>query len=149
MMRFSLIEESDEKIGERFFKDEQIQLVESDKADLLLVTEKAVGNKLPVKKIQAKIALLPGDFCSDIYQNIHADCIITYGLSSKNSVTISSIDEDELLVSIQRELLNIADKVIEQQDFPVETIPELDAVQTLAVTAARLLFGFSVNRMVI
>ena len=46
--------------------------------------------------------------------------ILTYGLKQKATITISSIKEEKILISIQRAFKNLNEKIIEQKEVPVE-----------------------------
>lgn len=58
-------------------------------------------------QINAKIAIVYGDLGFKSYKKMKCGEIITYGMSSKNSVTPSSIADDTLLLSIQRSILKL------------------------------------------
>ena len=46
--------------------------------------------------------------------------ILTYGLKQKATITISSIKEEKILISIQRAFKNFKEKIIEQKEISVE-----------------------------
>ena len=46
--------------------------------------------------------------------------IITYGLKQKSTITTSSIEENQTIVSIQRSFKNMQGKVVERQEIPTE-----------------------------
>lgn len=46
--------------------------------------------------------------------------ILTYGLKQKSTITISSIKQEKILISIQRAFKNLNEKIIEQKEVPVE-----------------------------
>lgn len=72
--------------------------------DIALIIQ---GFNLENIKIFAEIVILCGDGDDLLLDNIFCEKIITYGLSSKNSVTISSHCDDEILLAIQREFYSI------------------------------------------
>ena len=52
------------------------------------------------------ILLLPGD--ANVPMSFDAGCVVTYGMSPKNTLTLSSIGEDtSALLALQRELLTV------------------------------------------
>lgn len=46
--------------------------------------------------------------------------ILTYGLKQKSTITISSVKQEKILISIQRAFKNLNEKIIEQKEVPVE-----------------------------
>ena len=46
--------------------------------------------------------------------------ILTYGVKQKSTITISSIKQEKILISIQRAFKNLNEKIIEQKEVPVE-----------------------------
>lgn len=45
--------------------------------------------------------------------------IITYGMNQKATVTASSIEDDEVLICVQRNMLNVDNRIIEMQEAKV------------------------------
>ena len=52
--------------------------------------------------------------------------ILTYGLKQKATITISSIKEEKILISIQRAFKNLNEKTIEPKEVPVELDVNID-----------------------
>ncbi len=52
-------------------------------------------------------------------ENYDADCVVTYGMSPKSSITLSSIGEDECVLAIQRELPTVGGMLMERQEIKV------------------------------
>lgn len=48
--------------------------------------------------------------------------ILTYGLKQKATITVSSMEKERAVISIQRAFKNLKEKVIEQQEIPVRLI---------------------------
>lgn len=55
----------------------------------------------------------------DILSNLNV-VVISFGFNQKSSVTASSVNEDNILVCIQRNMKDINDKTIEPQEIRVE-----------------------------
>jgi len=45
--------------------------------------------------------------------------VITYGMKSKSTITISSVEEDDMLMSIQRSIKTIKGNIIEPQEMKI------------------------------
>ncbi len=82
------------------------------------------------------ILLLPGDADADDFD---ADCVVTYGMSPKNTLTLSSIGEDACVVALQRELLTVSGDMLERQEFKVKSGMRPESL--LAVAGALLILG--------
>lgn len=54
----------------------------------------------------------------DIFKDINSK-ILTYGLKQKSTVTVSSLEEKQVIISIQRTFKNIKGKMISQQEIPI------------------------------
>ncbi len=86
--------------------------------------------------IRCGILLLPGDAVADDFE---AGCVVTYGMSPKNSITFSSIGEETCVLALQRELLTINGDVLERQELKIRS--EMKPDRLLAVAGALLLLG--------
>lgn len=71
---------------------------------------------------------------------------ISYGMSSKSSVTLSSIGKLSVL-SIQRELTTLNGKILEPQEIPVSNPLLLTEYQLMASMAALLIMDVSPNQL--
>lgn len=77
----------------------------------------------------SRILLLPGTSAA-LAGHHPADCVISYGTAEKDSVGLSSIEEERMLISIQRELLTILGGVVPRKEI---LIPMRHGVQPLAL----------------
>ena len=75
------------------------------------------------EQVEAELLLAPGD-CS--LAGFSAETVVTYGLSPRDSITLSSLTEPVLCV--QRALPLACGGVLEPQEFPM---PGVSALQTL------------------
>ena len=78
---------------------------------------------------------MPGDMEK---WDIEADMVISYGLSSKDTITLSSIDGDDCVVAVQRGFDTLKGDAVEPQEFPVHR-HGLAPEKTAAVTGAAIL----------
>ena len=56
---------------------------------------------------------------ADIKSNTKTNCI-SYGLNQKSTITISSIQEDKAILSIQRNIKNLEQKTIEMGEMEID-----------------------------
>ena len=79
----------------------------------LLHTEKGL--------VHCRILLLPGGCPLELAAQVHAEQVITYGLSNRDSLTLSSLENPVLCV--QRTLPRPDGGVVESQEFPLQNLP--------------------------
>ena len=65
--------------------------------------------------------------------------VITYGFNSKATITASSVGEEEILVCLQRNIINAKKQKVEPQEVKIEI--QNDAMSTMAITAILLIYG--------
>ena len=103
---------------------ESIKNIKNIKLEEIILLEEIKFNeeeyKYMNKLIQnSKYLILNGDIESEILQKIqieHPIKIVTFGFNSKTTITISSINEEKIIVCIQRELESLNGKKIESQE---------------------------------
>jgi hypothetical protein len=103
-----------------------IENIKNVKFEILIMQdslEKLKENQKYVKEIlkNTKYLLLNTDIIinEDIFKDASVK-ILTYGLKQKSTITASSIEEKQVVVSIQRAFKDLKGKIIEQQEVPVE-----------------------------
>ncbi len=70
--------------------------------------------------LSCRLLLVPGEF-PECLTNIHAETVITYGLSSRDSLTLSSLAEP--LLCIQRALPRLDGTAVDPQELPLPPLP--------------------------
>ena len=88
----------------------------------------------------AQLAVVP-DLCKvETVRLLQPKSIVTYGLSCKNTVTVSSFIAQKLVVSIQREIKTLSGISIPEQEFSIHlTSAELVEAALASVTVLLLL----------
>lgn len=86
--------------------------------------------------VRCRILLVPGDCSSRRLACVQAETVISYGLSARDSLTLSSLSEPVLCV--QRALPRPDGGMIEPQEFPLPALPA-PAVEILPLFGLRLL----------
>lgn len=105
--------------------------------DVLLISPYCAPSDI-TEPVSCGTLVFPGD--TDLpAEAFRADCVVTYGLAPRNTVTYSSIAEDSCVVAVQREFLSFDGKKVEAQEIRVEGGLHPDLL--LAVTAAALVLG--------
>ena len=85
---------------------------------LLALTPEGCGQ---MTSIHSDILLIPGGQGSGGLRNLHSEYVVTYGLSRKDSLTMSSLERPMLCV--QRSLFRMDGGVIEPQEIPLPPLP--------------------------
>ena len=85
-------------------------------------------------------------FNSDIKENLplleDLDLkIITYGYNQKATITASSVDENKMMICLQRSIENIKQKKIEPQEIEIEVTDKMQGVAGMELVGLQLLFS--------
>ena len=101
---------------------------------LLVLTRRGCG-ALGGTAALCRVLLVPGD-CAALLGCVTAETVVTYGLSHRDSLTLSSLAEPVLCV--QRRLPRPDGCVVEPQEFPLPDLPG-PAAELLPLLGTRLL----------
>ena len=108
--------------------------------DLLALTEqgcRSLGEAL----LLCRILLVPGNCPMVLPNRLGAEAVITYGLSPRDSLTLSSLTPQPVLC-VQRRLTDLHGTVIEPQELPLPPDwTRFEAEPLLLLAGARLLLG--------
>lgn len=110
-------------------------LLTGDPLDLLVVSPAAVG-WAGAAAIYCRTVLLP-DSAGSLARSLLADRAVSYGLSGRDTITLSSLEEEKICVSIQREIIRLDGGLVERQ----ELILPREAGQTPELLMARVGVG--------
>lgn len=92
-------------------------IIINDNINELLKTSKYLEDL--IKK--SKYIILNSDISNDLdFFKDNGLNLITYGLNGKATITVSSIKEDNVLICLQRNIENISNKIIEEQEFNIK-----------------------------
>lgn len=83
--------------------------------DLLIVSPGATG-WAGAAALLCHTALLPGGL-SAITRSLPADTVLSYGASSRNTLTLSSLEEQRASVAVQREFISLDGHAVERQEL--------------------------------
>lgn len=105
--------------------------------DLFVVAATAAGAILPPdvgnQPIQAGILLVPGSAAAELMPAFQADCVVTYGLSGKDSITLSSLNRHTAVLALQREFRTLLGEMVGQQEIPIRFAHSMSAPTLMAV----------------
>lgn len=102
-----------------------INNIKNIKFDSLLINRKVTGKSDAVKKLLSNsnnlIVNSDIDTGLEILKKINSN-IITFGFNPKSTVTASSLENDDALICIQRNIKNINNNILEPQEIKVEKV---------------------------
>ena len=83
--------------------------------DLLVVSPLAAG-WAGAGQLSCRTALLPGGLPA-LTRALPAGTVLSYGASSRNTLTLSSLDEQRASVAVQREFVSLDGRAVERQEL--------------------------------
>lgn len=106
------------------------------KPDLVVVSPGASLPASPRTKIRCGTLLLPDGAPSVGFE---PDRVVSYGMSPRDTVTLSSIGESSCMLSLQREVPTLGGGILDRQEFIVRR--DGGPGETLATSGALLILG--------
>ncbi len=107
--------------------------------DLLVVSPGATG-WAGASSLSCRTALLPG-VLPVLTHALPAALAVSYGLSGRNTLTLSSLGEGRASVAVQREFIALDGRAVERQELVVPYDGSIPAELLLAQVGAALLLG--------
>ena len=112
-------------------------LIKNIKLETLVINKKIEDMEKISKIIEnTKNVIINLDFNKIEKQNK----FISYGYNSKSDITISSIDEDEALIYIQKEITSIFGRKIEPQEVKVKLKSDINIYNIMIIIALNVLY---------
>ena len=125
-----------------FINEKNIENIKNIKFKII-VTNNGIDNK-NIKNIllNAEYLILNSDINVkiDLIENLDLK-VITYGFNSKSTVTASSVTEEEMLICVQRNIINIKGKKIEPQEINIEKDIMLDNYDNMYIMCLAIIYG--------
>lgn len=105
-----------------FINDKNIYNIKNVKFDVVILDNR-INNKCEIRKIlsNTKYLILNSDIESDlqIIENLNLT-IITYGFNSKSTFTVSSINENSIIICLQRIIFKPNGSKIEPEEYQLK-----------------------------
>ena len=112
------------------------------KPDLLIIPACAERRGVSVPPTgSCGILLMPGSI--DAPDGLKTAKVVSYGMSGKCCVTLSSIGETRSMLTIRREVPTLGGAILERQELPVRHKLRAEPEDTIAFSAALLILGVS------
>lgn len=106
--------------------------------DILLVSSD-VGQEIP-QGLRCRVLLAPGRL-APVLDGITADWAVSYGISPRDSLTLSCFGMDEVSLALQREVVNLRGDCLEQQEILLPRGAHTAPLYMLACVGLQLLVG--------
>ena len=120
-----------------YIKKKNIDNIKNIKLETLVINKKIEDMEKISKIIEnTKNVIINLDFNKIEKQNK----FISYGYNSKSDITISSIDEDEALIYIQKEITSIFGRKIEPQEVKVKLKSDINIYNIMIIIALNVLY---------
>lgn len=110
----------------------------------LLVVSPRVAARGLGRSCQCRTALLPGGMGGTTPRAASA---VSYGVSPRDSLTVSSREGDTLWAALQRDVVTVDGQVVERQEFSLPLRPGEGELSALAAAGALLLLGVPPERL--
>ena len=104
---------------------------------LVVVSPRAAERGLPLPE-RCRTVLLPGELGG---APLRAASAVSYGVSPRDTLTVSSREDGALWIALQRELVTVDGRLVERQEFPLTLAPGEQELSALAAAGALLLLG--------
>ena len=126
-----------------FINEKNITNVKNVKFETLIIDDK-VENKTQLRKIieGAKYIILNSDIPIDLelMDNLNLT-VITYGFNNKATFTVSSIEENNIIICLQRIIYNKNNEVVEPQEFKLEVLENVEKHMAIFVYIIKILYS--------
>lgn len=93
-----------------------------------------------VSPLDCRALLVPGRL-SPLAGDIPADWAVSYGISPKDSLTFSSLGEEEICLALQREVVTLEGDCLERQELLLPRGGHTSPLHVLACAGVQLLLG--------
>ncbi len=130
-----------------YIKEKNIDNIKNIKLDTLILNQ-SVENIEVMKKIifNTKNLILNLDLNENLLQKIKDENyipnkVISLGYNSKSDITVSSVEEDEILICIQNTITSIYGKKIEPQEIKVDIKSDINIYNIMIIIALTSLYA--------
>lgn len=120
-----------------FFGGDHPALFAQRVPDLLIIAPDATG-LAGAGVIRPRVALLPGDGLA-LAQGVRATSAVSYGLGRQNTLTVSSMEEGNVAICLQRALMTLSGRNVERQEWVLPLTQEGQSLEEVLCLAGALL----------
>ena len=118
-----------------FINEKNIDNIKNVKFKIIVLNKELIN-----KNLESILLILNSDINVKLVENLNLK-VITYGFNSKATVTASSITEEEMLVCIQRNIVDMYNNKFEPQEINIERNELLDIYDNMYIMCIKILYG--------
>lgn len=126
-----------------FITEKNILNIKNIKFESLLIDTK-INNTVELRKIisNSKYIVLNSDIEMnlDAIKNLNL-VVITYGFNNKSTFTVSSIEENNIIICLQRIIFNKKGNEIEPQEYEIKTDINIDKYTIIAIEILKIIYS--------
>ena len=115
-----------------FINEKNIDNIKNVKFKIIVLNKELINKNLESILLNAEYLILNSDINVKLVGNLNLK-VITYGFNSKATVTASSITEEEMLVCIQRNIVDMYNNKFEPQEINIEKNELLDIYDNMYI----------------
>lgn len=123
-----------------FINEKNIDNIKNVKFKIIVLNKELINKNLEGILLNAEYLILNSDINVKLVENLNLK-VITYGFNSKATVTASSITEEEMLVCIQRNIVDMYNNKFEPQEINIERNELLDIYDNMYIMCIKILYG--------
>lgn len=124
-----------------YIKDKNIENTKNIKLETL-VLNRSLSDSNVIQKVMenSKNIILNLDLNESI-NKINCNNIISFGYGSKCDITVSSVENDQILICIQHTIKSIFDRIIEPQEIKVDVKSDMNVYNIMIIIALTSLYA--------
>ena len=126
-----------------FITEKNILNIKNIKFESLLIDSK-INNITELRKIisNSKYIILNADIEMNLDAIKNLDLVvITYGFNNKSTFTVSSIEENDIIICLQRIIFNKKGNEIEPQEYELKIDKDIDKYTAIAIEIIKILYS--------
>ena len=118
----------------------RVEDIASRRCDLVVVSPGFARCAEVRKRLRCGVLLTPDGL---FYSPSGSGNVVTYGMSPRSTFTLSAVGTERCMMAIQREVVTVSGRVVEEQELSVAASGGTDT--TLAAAGGRILLGLSAH----
>lgn len=124
-----------------YIKEKNIENTKNIKLETLILNRKIEDNEIMNKILKnSKNAIVNMDLNVNVDKITKAN-IITFGYNSQSDITISSVEEDQILICIQNTITSIYNRKIEPQEIKIKVKSDINVYNIMIIIALTSLYA--------
>lgn len=124
-----------------YIKDKNIENTKNIKLETLILNRNIDNNEIIGKILEnSKNIILNLDLNANIEKNLKSN-VISFGYNSESDITVSSVEEDQILICIQHTITSMYNRKIEPQEIKVNVKSDINVYNIMIIIALTSLYA--------